>query len=164
MAILDRVRVNPNICAVEVAFRGQLTAANIPDWQQFYNSTMLDLDFTKTHVGLGSVSFGEESDNSAAGTIYKQSVTIRFPTTDENRADRIELLQHVKFLKLKLTNGRDIIIGRNDYLQNARPRIKTKTNIKTAEVEFQTLSMFPSGFVANSDLFYSPALIPLILY
>jgi hypothetical protein len=164
MGLLDRVGVNPNICGVELAFTGQLIAANIPDWQQFFNSEMVDLDFTKIYVGLGSVSFGEESEYSLAGTSYKQSVTIRFPATDGNRSKRIELLQRVKFIKLKLTDGRDLVIGRNDYVQNARPRIETKTNIKTAEVKFQTVSIFSAGFVSNPDAFGLPTLIPISLY
>lgn len=164
MAILDRVTVNPNICAVEVAFTGELTASSIPEWQQFYNSMMTGLDFTKTYVGLGSVSFGEESEYSLAGTSYKQSITIRFPSNDANRAERIALMQKVKFLKLKLTNGRDIVIGRNDYQQNARPKIKTETNIKTAEVKFQTISISPAGFVSNPDTYGLPTLIPISLY
>lgn len=164
MVSLDRVVVNPNICGVEVAFTGELTASNIPDWQQFNNSSMYATDFTKTHIGLGSVAFAEESDHSAAGTSYKQSITIRFPSTDGNRAERIELMQRVKFIKLKLTTGRDIVIGRNDYKQNARPKIKTKTNIKTAEVEFQTVSMFSAGFVSNPDAYGLPTLIPISLY
>ena len=78
MELLDKVRVNPNICGIELAFRGQVTATSIPGWQQFYNSGMVGTDFTKTHIGLGSVSFGEESEESAAGISYKQSVTIGF--------------------------------------------------------------------------------------
>jgi hypothetical protein len=164
MGLLDRVNVNPNICGVELAFTGEVTAANIPEWQQFYNSVMTDTDFTKTHIGLGSVSFGEESDYSLAGPSYKQSVTIRFPSNDANRAERIALMDKVRFIKLKLTNGKDLVIGRNDYKQNARPKIKIKTNIKTAEAEFETVSIFPSGFVSNPDSFGLPTLIPISLY
>ncbi|MBX9886666.1 MAG: hypothetical protein K2Y30_01875 [Flavobacteriaceae bacterium] len=149
MELLDKVNINPNICGVELAFNGQLTAANIPDWQQFYNSTMIDTDFTKTYIGLGSVSFAEESQESAAGTSYKQSVTIRFPSTDGNRSQRIALISKARFIKLKLSSGRDLVIGRNDYRQNARPKIVIKTNVKTAEAVFETVSIFPSGFVAS---------------
>jgi hypothetical protein len=163
MELLDKVNINPNICGVELAFNGQLTAANIPDWQQFYNSTMIDTDFTKTYIGLGSVSFAEESQESAAGTSYKQSVTIRFPSTDGNRSQRIALISKTRFIKLKLSSGRDLIIGRNDYKQNARPKIVIKTNVKTAEAVFETVSIFPSGFVASPDVMFSAALIPVIL-
>jgi hypothetical protein len=37
--------------------------------------------------------------------------------------------------------------------QNARPKINTKTNV-TAEIEFQTVSIFPSGFVSAADLVF----------
>jgi hypothetical protein len=164
MEILDRVAINPNICGVELAFMGEITAANIPEWQPFFNSTMFAVDFAKTYVGLGSVSFGEESEYSLAGTSYKQSVTIRFPVNDENRSQRIELMQNVKFVKLILTDGREMLIGRNDYKQNARPKIKTKTNIKTAEAEFQTISMFSAGFVSDVNSVGVPTLIPISLY
>lgn len=163
MAILDRVTVNPNICGVELAFTGQLSAANIPDWQQFYNSSMIDTDFTKTYIGLGSVAFAEENQVSPAGSFYKQVVTIRFPSTDGNRSERIALMDQVKFIKLKLTSGRDLVIGRNDYIQNARPKITIKTNIKTAEAVFETVSMFSSGFVANPNINSIYGLIPVIL-
>lgn len=164
MELLDKVIVNPNICGVELAFNGELLASSIPDWQQFYNSLMIATDFSKTHIGLGSVSFGEESQQTNAGVSYKQSIVIRFPACDENRSQRLELLQRVKFLKLKLTNGRDIVIGRNDFKQNARPRIKTETNIKTAEAKFETVSIFSSGFVSNLESFALPTFIPLTLY
>lgn len=163
--LLDKVKVNPNICAVELAFVGDLIPGFIPEWQSFYNSLMDGTDFTQTHIGLGSVSFGEESQNSPAGTSYKQSVSIRFPATDSKRAERLALMTKVKFLKLKLTNGLDIVIGRNDVNQNARMKIKIKTNIKTAEVEFETISIFPSGFVPNADAhtYGLPTLIPITL-
>lgn len=164
MEVLDRVTVNPNICGVELAFSGELTAANIPDWQPFYNASMFAMDFSKTYIGLGSVAFAEESDESPAGTSYKQSVTIRFPSTDKNRSERIALMDKVRFVKLKLTNGLDLVIGRNDFTQNARPRIKTKTNIKTAEAVFETVSIFPSGFVSDANAVGLPTLIPISLY
>lgn len=164
MEILEKVTTTPEICAVEIAFTGNLTPSDIPGWQPFYNATMEDTDFTKTHIGLASVSFGEESDPSRAGTIYKQSVTFRFPSTDKNRAERIELLHKAKFVKLKLTNGLDIVIGRNDVKQNARPKIKIETNAKTAQIKFETVSMFPSGYVPNINAYGLPVLIPITLY
>jgi hypothetical protein len=163
MELLDKVIVNPEICAVELAFAGGLLPSNIPDWQQFYNSQMVGTDFSKTHIGLGSVSFGEESQDSPSGTSYKQSVTIRFPSSDGNRSERLALMQRVTFVKLKLTTGLDVVIGRNDFFQNARPKIKIATNIKTAEVKFETVSIFPSGFGRLNTTIVFPQLIPLIL-
>lgn len=164
MEILDKVADNPNICGVELAFTGTLLPSDIPDWQQFFNSKMVDTDFTKTHIGLGSVSFGEESSQGTGGTMYKQVVSIRFPSTDGNRSNRIALMHKVKFVKLKLTNGRDLVIGRNDVQQNSRPKIQVKTNSKTAEAQFETVSIFPCGFVMNPNTYGLPALIPVTLY
>jgi hypothetical protein len=164
MELLGKVKTNPNICGVELAFYGDLIPSKILDWQPFYNSTMSGTDFTKVHFGLGSVSFAEESETSSSGPSYKQVVTIRFPSTDNKRAERLEMMLEVKFIKLKLTNGLDIVIGRNDFVQNARPKIEIKTNIKTAEATFKTVSIFPSGFVPNQNAYSLPAFIPLTLY
>lgn len=164
MELLDRVTTNPNICGVELAFAGELSPSSIPDWQQFYNSAMIATDFAKTHIGLGSVSFAEESGEQNGNPLYKQSVIIRFPVADKNRSERIALMDQVRFVKLKLTNGLDLVIGRNDIQQNARPRIKIKTNVKTAEAEFETVSIFPSGFVADENAIGLPTLIPISLY
>jgi len=164
MELLDRVSVNPNICGVAIAFSGELAASDVPDWQPFFNSSQFATDFTKTHIGLGSVSFAEESGETNGNTFYKQSVTIRFPSTDENRSQRIALMDKARFLKLILTNGLELVIGRNDIKQNARPKIKIKTNIKTAEAEFETISMFPSGFVSDANTIGLPTLIPISLY
>lgn len=164
MELFDRVKVNPNICGVELAFTGELSPSVIPSWQQFHNSVMINTDFEKTYIGLGSVTFGEESQDSNAGTSYKQSVTIQFPSTDAHRAERIALLQTVKFIKLKLTNGTDLVIGRNDVKQNARPKIKIETNIKIAQAKFETVSIFPSGYTSSFEVYGLPVLIPITLF
>ena len=163
MELLDRAKVNVRICAVELAFNGQLTAASIPDWQQFYNSAMVQADFSKTYVGLASVAFEESSEELSAGTLYKQKVVFSFPNADGNRSERLALLSRIKFVKLKLSDGRDIVIGRNDYKQNARPKIKIEANIQKGSASIETVSITPSGFVANSSAYQLPSFIPLTL-
>lgn len=163
MELLDRAKVNVNICGVELAFTGQLVASGIPDWHQFYNSAMVQTDFAKTYVGLASVAFEESSEELAAGTLYKQKVVFSFPNADGNRSERLALLSRIKFVKLKLTDGRDIVIGRNDYKQNARPRIKIEANIQKGSVSVETVSITPSGFVANASAYQLPTFIPLSL-
>ena len=163
MELLDRAKVNVRICAVELAFNGQLTAASIPDWQQFYNSAMVQADFSKTYVGLASVAFEESSEELSAGTLYKQKVVFSFPNADGNRSERLALLSRIKFVKLKLSDGRDIVIGRNDYKQNARPKIKIESNVQKGSASIETVSITPSGFVANSSAYQLPSFIPLTL-
>jgi hypothetical protein len=161
--LLDKVTDNPFICGIEIAFNGDLLPSDIPELQSFYDSKVIATDFSPAHIGLGSVSFGEESSLGTGGTMWKQSVSIRFPSTDKNRSQRLALVSKARFIKLKLTDGKCLVIGRNDIKQNARPKIQVKTNIKTAEVQFETISIFPVGFVNGSKVVALPQLIPLIL-
>lgn len=164
MQLLDKVSVRSFICGVELAFFANAIPSNIVDWQQFYNSTFENNDFEKAYAGKSTISFLEEGVASPSGTFYKQKVTFRFPVTDKQRADRIALLQQIKFLKIKITSGLDIVIGRNDYFQNTRPVVTPKTNEHFCEVEIAAVSIFPSGFTPNYDAYGLPSLIPVTLY
>lgn len=163
MSVLKRVSENPTICGIELAFSGRLEPSAIAVFQPFYNSFLRDADFAAIHFGMGSVSFGEESTFSASGTFWKQVVTIRLPSTDAKRAERLELISKAKFLKLKLSNGLDLVIGRNDFNQNTKPKITVKTNIKIAEIEFTSLSIVPTGFVVNTNAINSIQQIPIVV-
>lgn len=163
MALYDKVKPVPNICRIELAFEGNLLPSIIEGYQPFYNSIMQDTDFTPTYFGLGSVSFSEESDDSTSGTSWKQKVSIRFPSTDSSRSYRLASFHKVKFLKLVLTNGRALVIGRNDFEQNAKPVIKTSTNEKLGQAEFETVSIFPIGYTPYASASGLPEFIPLDL-
>lgn len=159
--MLSKVQSYPNICAVEFDFDGQVAPSNIDGFQPFNNSIAIGTDFSPVYAALGSIRFSEESNNTTAGTIYTQKLSIQFPATDKDRANRFELLQLVKFVAIKLTNNTSILLGRNDYKQNARPKIKITSNEKTAVVEIQTISMFPCGFVPYPGQFSLPTLTPI---
>lgn len=161
--LLDKVISNINLCAIEVSVNGDITPSDINGWQPFYNSTFENADFEKAYASLSSISFGEESLDSASGIYYKSKVQFRFPNSDQYRSERIEFLRNVKFIKLKQTNGLDIIIGRNDFFQNTKPKLKVKTNEKLCEVSFECESISPSGFTPSFDAFGLPVLIPLTL-
>lgn len=163
MSVLDRVAENPTICGIELAFAGALTPSDILGWQEFANSFMEGMSFAPVHFGFGSVSFGEESATSVAGTAWKQTLSIRLPVTDSLRSQRLELIAKARFIKIKLSNDKQIVIGRNDFNQNARPKITVKANHKIAEIEFSTVSIFPSGYIVNETSNEINSLIPLIL-
>mgnify|MGYP000872926279 FL=1 len=152
----NRVNDKVHICGVEVSFNGKANPSTLADYQRFYNSIFEDADFQKVYIGLSSISFVEESVNAPAGIYYKQKVTFRFPTTDAERAERLVLFTKIKFLKLKFTNGLDLVIGRNDFEQNAKPKVEIKTNEHLAEVEISSSSIFPSGFTPKLDITGSP--------
>ena len=160
MVALDRIRTNANICSIEIAFKGISIPSVLEGWQPFYNSTFDDADFTQAYSTLSSLEFAEEKINNAAGPSYKQKVVFRFPANDAQRTERIVLLEKIKFVKLNLTEGQSILIGRNDYNQNKLPEIGIKTNHHFCEVSIEALSISPSGFVPSSN-FGLPSLIPV---
>jgi hypothetical protein len=82
---------------------------------------MFAVDFTKTYVGLGSVSFGEESQK--AMPELRGSKVLPSGSLPQMRIVRSVLHSCIsEVLEVEVTTGRDIVIGRNDYQQNARPK------------------------------------------
>jgi hypothetical protein len=163
MQLLDKVRSSSNICSIELSFDSVSVPSIIAGWQPFYNSIFENNDFKKAYASLSSIDFQEESQESIAGVSYEQKVSFRFPSTDLHRAERIALLQKIKFVKLKLTNGLDIIVGRNDFNQNTKPKVKVKMNQKVCEVNIESHSIFPSGYMPNLNAYGLPAFIPVTL-
>ena len=163
MALFDKVKSVPNICGIQLAFNGELLPSIIEGYQPFINSLMQSTEFTKAYFGIGSVSFSEESDDSAAGTSWTQKLVIRFPGSDDSRAYRLAAFHKVKFIKIRLTNGRDLLMGRNDFGQNAKPMVKTSINANIGQAEFQTVSIMPLGYTPNPDTGGLPDFIPLDL-
>ncbi|MFY0481442.1 hypothetical protein ACI6PS_02455 [Flavobacterium sp. PLA-1-15] len=162
MGILDKVKTRSNICSVEIAFSGTSIPSAIEGWQPFYNSTFEDTDFEKIYSTLSTLDFAEESVESAAGDSYKQKIVFRFPATDQYRAERLVLLKKTKFVKLNLTSGLSIVVGRNDFFQNTAPKITIKTDHHLCEVSIESSSITPSGYVPSAS-FGLPSLIPVEL-
>lgn len=152
-----------SICGIEIATTGTVTPATTSGWQPFYNSIIKDADFTKIYFGLGSVSFAEQSGATSSGTVYKQKLEFRFPANDPYRSERIAFFEKLKFVKVLLSNETSFLIGRNDFLQNALPKIVVKSTSHITEVEIQTISIFATGFAASNSSFGLPALIPFTL-
>jgi hypothetical protein len=163
MSLFSQVRSIPSICGIELAFTGALLPSIIEGYQPFVNALTQGTDFTPTHFGRATVSFNEESEESSAGTSWRQKLTIRFPGTDSSRSYRLDAILKVKFVKIKLSNGLDFVIGRNDFEQNAKPIIKINTNETIAQAEFETVSIFPTGYTPNADAGGLPDFIPLDL-
>ncbi len=160
MAVFDRVLANVIICGLKVTFIGSTKPSDIEGWQPFYNSLLVGADQQKLYASVGSVDFDEESANDDAGVYYTQKLTFRFPASDQYRAERIALLQKIKFVTISLTNGLDIVVGRNDYNQNTPPIVKVKTNEQLCSVEITSQSIFPSGYTPNPDAFGLPVFVP----
>lgn len=163
MQLLEKVTSNILLCGVELAFGGKATPSDIAGWQPFYNSTLDNASFEKTYAGLVSINYDEESSNSTPGVSWKQKVTFKFPNSDKDRANRSALMHKIKFVKLRQTNGLDLIIGRNDYNQNTDPTIKVKSDENITEVSIECVSIFPTGYSPSVNTYGLPALIPITL-
>lgn len=160
--LLDKVYTNINCCAVEVSFTGVSVPSVLSAWQPFYNETFTNSNFAKAYSSISKINFSEESVINAAGTYFKQKVEIQFPVTDKNRAERIALFHKLKYLKVLLTDGTALVIGRNDVYQNTLPTIKSKSNENLCAIEIETQSIGPAGFtslISNSP----PIIIPLTM-
>ena len=157
----DKVRSVPNICGIEIAFSGRMKPSTIEGYQAFYNSIPDNAAFQKQYASKAAIAFEEESEESAAGTSYRQRLLFRFPSSDNLRADRIEMLKKVRYIKIQLTNKQHFVIGRNDFEQNARPRLQVKTNEKLAQVEVETVSIFPTDYTPSFTAGGLPDFIPI---
>ncbi len=149
--MLEKVQDRVHICSIGLCFDTAAVPSAITNWQLFYNTQFPDAIFLKSYASLSSIQYSEESITSTSGTSYKQKVSFSFPNADAQRSERIAYLQKSKFIKLKLTNGLDLVIGRNDYYQNSAPTFKIKSNEQTTELEIETQSIFPAGFMPTSE-------------
>lgn len=160
---MDFLKVNtkPYICGIEIATTGKLAPSTIEGYQQFYNAIPSNTDFQQAHFGKIGVAFSEENVQTNAGPYWKQKLIFRFPATDSKRAERLEKFQKAKFIKIKLTTGRSFALGRNDFEQNANPVVNIKTDQHICEIEFQTSSIFTTGYIPDLDAFGLPVIFPI---
>ena len=161
--LFARVAGLVTICGIELSLTGNFEPVSLDGFQQFNDSKPRGIVYQDAYHGKASVSFTEESDESNAGLSWKQSLSIRFPVTDERRAYRLATIHKVRFIKIKFSNDKSLIMGRNDFAQNARPKIQSKTTEHLAEVQFQTVSIEPAGYTSFEDPDFFPNVFPIII-
>lgn len=144
--ILDKVEHLPVTCSIEISVTGNAKQRIFSGIGNFYDSTSADVNFEDAYFGKGSLSFSEEMKPSNSGNVFRQKVIFRFPNNDLQRSERMDLLARVRFINIILSDGRKMIIGRNDIRQNARIRPEIETNERQAEITIESVSMFPAGF------------------
>lgn len=158
--ILDRVLSNVQCCGISLTFDDTSVPSTIAGWQPFYNTTFQNSNMQKAYAGIASIEFSEESITSISGTSYKQKASFRFPAHDKDRANRITLIQKIKYVHILMDDKSTITIGRNDFFQNTLPSIKVKTNQQLCEVDFEVISISPAGFTPTINQYGLPVLIP----
>lgn len=162
MDLSKKVHSVPNICKVYLDFTGKsiafnTTAANF-GYTLISNGLILETYFQK-----GSVQFTENSSEAPAGVKYDQTLNISFNSSDPDRAKRIQEMHKIRHVILELTNGEIILIGRNDYFQNKKPKINTTNNHIKTSVEIYTESIIPASKYIGNVLVGLPDIIPLTL-
>ena len=150
MLITERVFLSPHICGIQLDVSGKEFASGTLDNQPFYNTNISQGAFKDVYYSKGSVRFQENTSETKDGLLYSQRVELKFPSNDELRSLRLEELRKVKFLSLKFSNDQVVILGRNDFFQNSRPKVTVSSNEKTTQVEFRSTSIFPIGFFENT--------------
>jgi len=151
-----------NICGLEFDFSGQLVPSFSETAQNFFDSANPDANWIAAYFSQSSIKFSEDSKQTKAGTSYSQAIKWSIPNNDKNRSLRIAELHKVKYIKFVLTDDSRIVIGRNDFFQNAAPKISTKSDHNKTIVTFNFVSIFPFGFLESLDQGgYFPVDIPI---
>ena len=150
MLLSERVFSNPHICGIEVDLSAKEFASGNFDVQPFFNTNLSDSDFKKVYSSTGTVAFQETSNQGRPGISYTQNLTLKFPSMDKNRSQRIQELQQIKYISVKLSNGLALLLGRNDFFQNTRPKVGVQSNHKVTVVSVKTESIFPIAFFGNT--------------
>jgi len=152
MSVLEKVKINPQICGLELDFSGELYPEQSKTLQNFFNSKGNQLTWNNTYFGKTTIRFNETSKNTTSGLKFTQELSIKFPSNDGSRSDRIAIFRKVKFLRLLLSNNTSLVMGRNDYFQNKRPNLSFQSDITFTTVTFTTESIFAVGFVEIVDI------------
>lgn len=156
----SKVNSNPYICKIIFYFKGRVMheISNLnAGLEQFYSSRIINQEFEDIYFGKGSFSFSESSSQTDEGVIYQQNLSFAFPSNDQFRAERIDKLHQVQLVELQLNNGMHMLIGRNDYTNNAKIPVTSRSNLQKSSIEISNQSDKPASFVEignRSSAFY----------
>ena len=150
--MFSKVLINPFISGIEIAQNANIKPSVTDSWQPFYNSNFSDTVFKSIYTSLSLLQFHEVTTNTDAGYFFTQKLIFSFPITDESRAKKAAFLLNVKFVKIIFTNGTSLVLGRNDFSQNAAPKVKLSLDIQICEAEFEGISIAACGY---SNEFYT---------
>lgn len=112
--------------------------------KKFYHSIVPSTPIEKKH-SRSTLSFNEEYVESRAGGHYEQTVQFRFRSNTSERALESEQLKKIKQIGLILSDGTEILIGRNDIVQNRKPNVSFASDLNFTEVKFSTKSIIPAS-------------------
>ena len=156
MLLAEKVPYLKNICGIAIDLSAVPVPSSSEGTQKFFDSYLTSSAAQTVYFGKRSVSFSEVSKESPAGIFFEIKASITFPNSDNNRSLRIEEFRKAKFLIVQLSGGNTLLLGRNDYNQNAAPVIKIKSDEQLTTVEFICNSIAPTGLLPD----YNAGLLP----
>lgn len=159
MTLFSKVTNYPFICSIDISLTGNI----ISDSGDFDNSVTSGALFVKSHFRKGDIQFSEQSKETDAGVLYTQKLRLSFNSSDVYRSKRLDLVHAARFVKIKLTDDTEYILGRNDYTQNRPLEVAVKSDLQTSTIEFSAESILPLTRFTNNVVTGFPGYIPVIL-
>lgn len=145
MDLLQKPTLFQNVCEIQLATKATIKPAPFGSLQPFSNTYVEDSVGQPVYFGKSSAAISQEGKTTKAGFLYEQTLQIRFPNGDLLNSQRIQDYGKVKFIYIKMSGGLVYFFGRNDYFQNAPPKVGFKNTANIVEVTYKTSSIFPMG-------------------
>lgn len=160
----ERIRGKQNICAIELDATGTALPTPVNSLQPFNNTLVENAQSRKIYFGKASVRYTQVAEQGRAGLKYVSTLKLRFPNGDFMSSERILNYINAKWIYIKLTNGSYLHFGRNDYYQNARPKVVIRNTQNISEISYVSESIFPLGLTNGPQDINITEPLPLNLY
>lgn len=142
-----RLNNNPSICSVYFSFEKELDHVRGSQVSQNFFDSLPPDTFSPIYVSRSKTQFKESFQETSAGNLFQQQVSISMPRHSYERSKNIHKIISARYIFLELTNGKILVIGRNDHKQNKKISCKYSANHAIAQFQFTCQSIFATGFV-----------------
>lgn len=159
MSLLTRAANPPTACKISLYFSADVKPSTSEALGGFFSNVIASGEKQNLYTSSGSLSVSETGGDTEAGMLFSQKIKFTLPSTDALRAQRIDQFKKVKFLTIHLSNGAELLFGRNDAKQNTPPKVKVSSNDKITTVEYTSRSITPLGFVIQSNFVFQDAMM-----
>ncbi|WP_304015804.1 hypothetical protein [Nonlabens dokdonensis] len=164
MTISERLSSYSTICGIAIDATAVAAPSVLDSQNRFYDTKITDGTRQPSYFGKSSVRFRENKKESNAGRYFEQTCTIQFPNNDKNAIERIKKYEDAKFVYIKNSSGKELLLGRNDHKQNRKPFCDVQRDVHMTVITFSTQSIFPTGFLATDIPQGLPHIFPIFLF
>ena len=151
----------PFICGLKFGTTQNITHGSAA--VSFVDSVAVSSELFDIYASLSAIKFSQSSSPSRAGNYFEQTLQFQFPNGDRLMAFRLHELLRARVFVIITTNGKALVLGRNDHKQNARPIIKERGDQRVTQVTVSTKSLLPVGNYATLTSNLLPSTFPVIL-